>query len=31
MLNRELAEELHITVIRKYEKRKVNPRYFDNI
>ena len=31
MLNRELAEELHTTVIKKSEKRKVNSHYFDNI
>ena len=31
MLNRELAEELHKPVIRKFVKRKVNLPFIDNI
>ena len=31
MLNRELAEELHKPVVRKFEKRKVHSSFIDNI
>ena len=31
MLNKELAEELHKQIIRKFERRKVNSPFIDNI
>ena len=31
MLNKELAEELHKPIIRKFERRKVNSPFIDNI
>ena len=31
MPNKELAEELHKTIIRKFEKRKVHSSFIDNI
>ena len=31
MSNKELAEELHKTILRKFEKRKVHSRFIDNI
>ena len=31
MQNKELAEELHKTIIRKFEKRKEHPCFIDNI
>ena len=30
MLNKELAEELHNAIIRKFEKRKANSPFIDN-
>ena len=31
MLNKELAEELNKTIIRKFDKRKVHSTFIDNI